>query len=185
MPTATKSIERTADSRLMLSEDWLSVGIGLAVFLLAIAGIAGVDLLGWVGHHLGLDQSRHRTQSGVEGLFQPRRRWRTGGDLCRAPDRALGGRGGAQGRRQTLRRRLHGGVRPRLRELDHRQLRLSGGVTPADLQRFGIGWSLKLTNEGGFIVALLAGIVIANFFPRFADWLKEASAPSSISRSRS
>ena len=58
-------------------------------------------------------------------------------------------------------------------------------VTPADLQRFGIGWSLKLTNEGGFIVALLAGIVIANFFPRFADWLKEASAPSSISRSRS
>jgi Conserved hypothetical protein 698/Family of unknown function (DUF6476) len=50
-------------------------------------------------------------------------------------------------------------------------------VTPADLQRFGIGWSLKLTNEGGFIVALLAGIVIANFFPRFADWLKEAIRP--------
>jgi hypothetical protein len=27
-------------------------------------------------------------------------------------------------------------------------------VTPADLQKYGIGWSLRLTNEGGFIVAL-------------------------------
>jgi uncharacterized membrane protein YadS len=50
-------------------------------------------------------------------------------------------------------------------------------VTPADLQRFGIDWSLKLTNEGGFIVALVAGLVIANFFPRLADWLKEAIRP--------
>src|SRR6202023_4071190 len=45
-------------------------------------------------------------------------------------------------------------------------------VTPAEQQKFGLAWSLKLTNEGGFIVALLAGLVIANFFPRFADWLK-------------
>ena len=30
-------------------------------------------------------------------------------------------------------------------------------VTPAEQQKFGITWSLKLTNEGGFIVALLAG----------------------------
>ena len=26
----------------------------------------------------------------------------------------------------------------------------------------------------GFVVALLAGLIIANFFPRFAEWLKEA-----------
>ena len=42
-------------------------------------------------------------------------------------------------------------------------------VTPADLQKFGISWSLKLTNEGGYIFALLAGLIIANFFPRFAE----------------
>jgi len=34
-------------------------------------------------------------------------------------------------------------------------------VTPADLQKYGIGWSLRLTNEGGFIVALIAGLFIA------------------------
>jgi uncharacterized membrane protein YadS len=50
-------------------------------------------------------------------------------------------------------------------------------VTPADQQKFGIDWSLRLTSEGGFIVALIAGLVIANFFPRFADWLKEAIRP--------
>src|SRR5205085_5219440 len=50
-------------------------------------------------------------------------------------------------------------------------------VTPADLQRFGIGWSFKLTNEGGYIFALIAGLIIANAFPRFAEWLKEAVSP--------
>ena len=50
-------------------------------------------------------------------------------------------------------------------------------VTPAEQQKFGIGWSLKLTNEGGFIVALMAGLVIANVFPRFAEWLNEAIRP--------
>ena len=35
----------------------------------------------------------------------------------------------------------------------------------------------RLTNEGGYIVALIAGLVIANAFPRFADWLKEAIRP--------
>ena len=31
-----------------ISEDWLSVAIGLAVFALALGSLAGVDLLGWV-----------------------------------------------------------------------------------------------------------------------------------------
>ena len=50
-------------------------------------------------------------------------------------------------------------------------------VTPGDYKKFGIDWSLRLTNEGGFIVALVAGLLIANFFPRFADWLREAARP--------
>ena len=50
-------------------------------------------------------------------------------------------------------------------------------VTPADLQKFGISWSLRLTNEGGYIFALIAGLAIANFFPRFAEAIKEAIRP--------
>ena len=50
-------------------------------------------------------------------------------------------------------------------------------MTPADLQKFGIGWSLRLTNEGGYIFALIAGLVIANVFPRFAEAIKDAVRP--------
>ena len=50
-------------------------------------------------------------------------------------------------------------------------------MTPGDYKKFGIDWSLRLTNEDGFIVALVAGLLIANFFPRFADWLREAARP--------
>jgi hypothetical protein len=37
----------TASSR-GLSEDWLAAWIGLLIFVLALAGLAGIDLLGWV-----------------------------------------------------------------------------------------------------------------------------------------
>ena len=50
-------------------------------------------------------------------------------------------------------------------------------MTPADQAKFGLSWSLKLTSEGGFIVALLVGLAIANFFPAFAVWLKSAIRP--------
>src|ERR1700733_2577975 len=50
-------------------------------------------------------------------------------------------------------------------------------VTPADQQKFGISWSLKLTNEGAYIFALLAGLIIANFLPRFAEAIREAVKP--------
>src|SRR5258708_35800239 len=45
------------------------------------------------------------------------------------------------------------------------------------MQRFGIGWSLRLTNEGGFILALAAGLVVGNFFPVFAACMKGAVRP--------
>ncbi len=50
-------------------------------------------------------------------------------------------------------------------------------VTPADQAKFGVSWSLKLTNEGGYIVALVVGLVIANAFPAFAERLRSAVRP--------
>jgi uncharacterized membrane protein YadS len=49
--------------------------------------------------------------------------------------------------------------------------------TPADMQKFGVGWSLRLTAEGGFIVALVVGVIIGNFMPGFAAWMQEAIRP--------
>ena len=51
-------------------------------------------------------------------------------------------------------------------------------VTPAEQQKFGIGWSLKLTNEGGYIVALIAGLDHRQLHsPDWPNWLKEAIRP--------
>ena len=69
-----------------------------------------------------------------------------------------------------LRHRLCQLVRGRMGAARRRHARRSGEVR-------SVGWSLKLTNEGGFIVALIAGLVIANFFPRLAEWLKAAIRP--------
>jgi uncharacterized membrane protein YadS len=50
-------------------------------------------------------------------------------------------------------------------------------TTKPDLQKFGITWSLKLTPEAGFIVALIVGLFFGNFVPSFANAIKEAVRP--------
>jgi uncharacterized membrane protein YadS len=50
-------------------------------------------------------------------------------------------------------------------------------ATPDKRAGLKIGWSLSLTNESGFIIALIAGLLIGNFFPRVAGFLKEAIRP--------
>lgn len=44
-------------------------------------------------------------------------------------------------------------------------------ATPDAQAKFGIDWSIGLTTEAGFIVALVAVIFISNAFPRIAESL--------------
>ncbi len=50
-------------------------------------------------------------------------------------------------------------------------------TTPPDMKKWGITWSLKLTAEAGFIIALLVGLFFGNFVPSFGNWIKEAVRP--------
>lgn len=50
-------------------------------------------------------------------------------------------------------------------------------ATPDELAKFGISWSLGLTGEAGYIVALLAGLILGNFFPRSVSAMQEAVRP--------
>ncbi|MBF0549729.1 MAG: putative sulfate exporter family transporter [Deltaproteobacteria bacterium] len=50
-------------------------------------------------------------------------------------------------------------------------------ATPDVLQKYNITWSLQLTGEAGFIVALLAGLVVGNFFPKFSAFISESLRP--------
>ena len=49
--------------------------------------------------------------------------------------------------------------------------------TPNNLKKWDIGWSLGLTGEAGYILALLAGLAIGNFLPAVTQWLREATRP--------
>ncbi|MBO0751149.1 MAG: putative sulfate exporter family transporter [Bradyrhizobiaceae bacterium] len=160
-----------------VNEDWLSLWIGLAIFVLAVAGLTGQDLLGWVVN----------TSVWIDpGLAL--------GTVSKAYA-SLGGAGALVVTYVALVAVLTAGAA--VLNLDVKRFAVAftvvfalayaswiagsyahvAAVTPADQQKFGISWSLKLTNEGGYVVALVVGLIIANFFPRFAEWLKEAIRP--------
>src|SRR3954447_19072863 len=159
------------------TEDWLSVAIGLFIFALALAGVWGVDLLGWTvatsvwtdpGQALGTVSKSYAALGGT-------------GALVLTYFALLVLLTGAAAALKADVRRFAAGFSVVFWIAYASWVVGSNAyiaaVTPADLQKFGIGWSLKLTNESGYIIALLAGLIIANFFPRFADWLKEAVRP--------
>src|SRR5258706_15220925 len=160
-----------------ISEDWLSVWIGLLVFVLALGLLAGTDILGWVvTTGVWTDPSKalnpvSKDYSALGGV----------GALIASCAAVLGVRtAGAVALKADLKRFALGlravfwiGYLPWIAG----SYANFAVTTPADMQRFGISWSLKLTNEGGFILALAAGLVVGNFFPGFAAWMKEAVRP--------
>ena len=160
-----------------ISEDWLSVIIGLFIFVLALAALANVDLIGWV------------VTTSV---------WNNLGEALGTASKSYAPLGGAGALVATYAALL--GVLSAAAvalKADVKKFALAftavfaiayaswivgsyanfAAVTPAELQKFGISWSLRLTNEGGFVFALVAGLIIANVFPRFAETIKEAVRP--------
>jgi uncharacterized membrane protein YadS len=160
-----------------IGEDWLSVIIGLLIFVLSLAGLANVDLIGWV------------VTTSV---------WSNFGQALGPASKAYGALGGFGALVATYAAllvvlsaaavALAADVRKFAAAFtavfwiayaswvvgNHANF---AAVTPAELQKYGIGWSLKLTNEGAYIFALIAGLLIANVFPRFAAALTDAIRP--------
>ena len=173
---AIKAPERVA-LKATLNEDWLAVAIGLLVFALALISVNGPDMLGWA-----VTTSVYTDLSKALGPVAKAYSW-------------LGGGGALLATYVALLAVLSAGVSALGADVKKFALAFTAvfaiayaswiagsfayiaAVTPADQTKFGIGWSLKLTNEGGFVIALLSGLVIANFFPRFATWLKDAIRP--------
>jgi uncharacterized membrane protein YadS len=160
-----------------ISEDWLAVILGLAIFALALAVLVHVDLIGWVvnttvwsnfSQALGPASTGYASLGGIGALIATYAALTV---LLSAGAAALGS--------------------------DFKRFALAftavfwiayaswiagnyanfAAVTPADQQKFGVSWSLRLTNEGAYIFALAAGLVIANFLPRFAEAIKDAVRP--------
>ena len=160
-----------------INEDWLAVVLGLAIFVLALAALAHVDLIGWVV-----------TTSVWSNLGQALRT--TSKDFS-----SIGGVGALVETYVALLVVLSAAAVALKSNVTRFALAFTAvfwiayaswvignfahfaAVTAAEQQKFGISWSLKLTNEGGYIFALIAGLIIANFFPRFAEAVKDAVRP--------
>ena len=160
-----------------ISEDWLSVVIGLFIFVLALAVLANVDLIGWVVTTSVWSNLTLALNTSSKAFA------------------ALGGVGALVATYVAL--LVVFSIAAVALKSDVKKFALAftavfwiayaswiagnfanfAAVTPAELQKFGISWSLKLTNEGAYIFALIAGLVIANFLPRFAEAIKDAVRP--------
>ncbi|MEJ5286687.1 MAG: Putative inner membrane protein [Candidatus Kapaibacterium sp.] len=161
----------------LLSEDWLSLWLGLFIFLLSIGVIFNFDILGWgIKISTWVDLSKafstvSKTYSAISPVVSiiltyvfmlvviGFGNWLLGGNpikffyaftivfIISFACFVLGNQANI------------------------------AATTPAEFQKFGINWSLKLTGEAGFIIALIVGLLISNLFPKFAETLKPAITP--------
>src|ERR1700761_3972922 len=160
-----------------LNEDWLALVIGLPVFAATLFSIAGTDLLGWaVTTSVYTDVTKSlapfaKTYASLGGGVALIATYAALLVVLSAGVATLG----ADVRKFAV-------AFTAVFALAYASWILGSyayiaAVTPAEQQKFGIAWSLKLTNEGGYVVALVAGLIIANFIPGLANWLKEAIRP--------
>ena len=158
------------------NEDWLAMCIGLLVFALSLALLFGVDLLGW-----GITTSV----------------WTSPAKALGAASKNYAGLPAVVSLVGTfLFMLVILGVGAKKVGVDVKKFAQGFGVvfglsylcwffgswayiaaTPNTRGAFKIGWSLNLTNESGFIIALLCGLFIGNFMPSVAAWIKEAIRP--------
>jgi len=160
-----------------VSEDWMSLWIGLFIFILSLGIFFGADILGF-GINTAVWTNLSKALSPISKAYS-----------------GLGGVGSLIATYLFLLIIMTiGGI-----ALKADIKRFIGGFTavflisyicwiigswahvaatiPPDMKKFGITWSLKLTPEGGFIVALVAGLIVGNFFPGFAAAIKEGVRP--------
>ncbi len=161
---------------LLKSEDWMSLFVGLLIFALSMGLLLGIDVLGWA------------VKTNV---------WASAGEALQPVSENYAGLGGGPSFILTFLFLL---VLMTLaaRGLEAHLPRFMMGftvifvvsyicwflghyayiaATPDKLESLGIGWSMNLTGEAGYILALLVGLVVGNFFPRTADRIAEATKP--------
>ncbi|MBF0498448.1 MAG: putative sulfate exporter family transporter [Deltaproteobacteria bacterium] len=158
-----------------IGEDWLALWTGLAIFVLGLGGLIGWEVLGWgIKTSVWVDLNKALSPispaykfSGLTSLFFTYL-FLLGFMLIGA--RALGAKVGKFVVGFTLTFWIS-----YLCWLIGHYAHIA--ATPDVLQKYNITWSLQLTGEAGFIVALLAGLVVGNFFPKFAAFISEALRP--------
>ncbi len=161
---------------LLKSEDWMSLFVGLLIFFLSMGLLFGVDILGWA------------VETNV---------WVSAGEALQPVSENYAALGGGWALILTF-LFLLALMTLAARGLEAHLPRFMMGftiiflvsyvcwflghyayiaATPDKLDALGIGWSMNLTGEAGYILALVVGLVVGNFFPGVADRIEEATKP--------
>ncbi len=162
---------------LFKTEDWWSVWIGLFVFIVSMFTMVGADLLGWAvktNTWINLSQATtafSKAYAGLPGIVAVLLTYVFMLAITSVGAKVLGFDLGKFMVGFTI-----------LFWIGYGCWLLGNWApiavnTPTDMKKFGINFSLRLTAESGFIIALLVGLLIGNLFKGFAGFLKEATRP--------
>ncbi len=165
-----------ARSPLLKSEDWWALWIGLFIFFLGFLKIGGVDILGWaVKTNMWLDLSKalspvSNVYKGVPGIVSLILTYVFLSVILSIGVSAMGG---------DIRRFVKGFT---IIFFVAYICWIIGNyayiaATPDQLAKWKLPWSLRMTGEAGFIVALIVGLIIGNFFPGLTSYLQDATKP--------
>ena len=166
-----------AQQGLFKTEDWWAVWLGMLVFILSLFYFAGADLLGWVGRPiLWVDFSKSfgpisPKYSGLGGFGSFLVTYVVFLVVLTIGAKAIGFKIGKFIYGFTIIFWL-----TILCVILGNYANIAAN-SPGDIKRFGLTWSLRLTGDSGLIIALLAGLFISNFLPKFGETLKEAARP--------
>lgn len=158
------------------NEDWLALVIGLVLFFLGFAAISGWEPFGWaVKTNVWTTAGKIMTPvsakfSGLPGLVSLGLTYFFLLIVLGCGAVLLGARFGRFAAGFTLVFFISYGCYA----LGHYAVI---AATPDQLKKFGLTWSLNLTGEAGFIVALLAGLFVGNFLPGVRTFIAEAVRP--------
>ncbi|MBT8379048.1 MAG: YeiH family protein [Ignavibacteria bacterium] len=165
-----------SEKRSFISEDWLSLWIGLFVFILSLGLFFEADILGWgikakvwtdITESFSAISKNYESMPGIASLL-----------LTFIFMLAILGIGV-----KAMGEKFKNFIIPFSLVFFISYLCWVAGhfayiaATSDKLSQFDLSWSLNLTGEAGYIIALLAGLIIGNFFPGLVNKLKPATKP--------
>lgn len=163
------------EKRKGISEDWLALWLGLGIFILSLGVFAGVDILGWA--------VKTSTWTNLSEAFSP---------VSKHFKEKISGIAsliftylfmlvvmgvGALALRINLKKFIIGftivfWVAYACWTVGHYAY-----IAATDPEKAGVPWSLRLTGEAGYILALVVGLLVGNFMPWLSNILKDAIRP--------
>jgi len=163
-------------SSFALNEDWLALLIGLLIFAVGALALTGTEVFGWgIKTNVWLDVGKAMTPLSAKFGHLPG--WAALGLTYLVLTTVLSAAAGFIGVSRTR----FAAAFTAVFFLSYFCYALGSfahiAATPDQLKKFGITWSLNLTGEAGFIIALVAGLIVGNFFPGVAALLREAIRP--------